>query len=147
MTLKRPEFRTPNRVAINTGHKTFDQQCDCLTTGNVVSNTQYSSYVRAVSNTECNGCNFKPGHLRAFDLKLFAKLPSHVRYWYEEHPNIETILYEFRHFRKGKKIVHGYVITDTQHNLLLKAFSHNSQKSIQVVNTCTPYIAVKGENG
>ena len=47
--------------------------------GNVISDTQFSSYVRAHDETACNGFTFAPGHLRAYDVKGFAHYPHAVQ--------------------------------------------------------------------
>lgn len=40
--------------------------------GNVISDTQFSSFIRSHDQTECNGFTFSPGQLRAFDIGSFS---------------------------------------------------------------------------
>lgn len=63
------------RQLIDTGWKTFDRQTNCISTGNVIANTQLSLYIRPYHETECNGYTFKPGELLEADLKSFRYRP------------------------------------------------------------------------
>ena len=146
MALARSNFRTPNRVAIRTGHSQFDAQCDIVSTGNVTANTQYSGFIRAVSETECNGMTFVPGHLFEYDMKGFRdSIPPDLEKWIW-FLNQTVILYEFRHWSRkhgtSRKQVHGYVVTDADHNLLkIVVVGKQRNKSLQVLTSVLPYIA------
>lgn len=63
------------RMLVDTGWKTFDRQTNCISAGNVIANTQLSTYVRPYRETECNGLSFKPGELLEADLKAFGYRP------------------------------------------------------------------------
>ena len=147
--MKPTTYITPNRVDIHTGHATFDRQCDCLMTGNVIANTQLSYYIRPENQLECNGRVHAPGHLREFDLKSFS-LPYHVRNAVLEATKDEiAILYEIRHWVGSKrqdnlrKIVHGYILTRgyyENHRFINMFFTNPSNKSRDVIRECVLFI-------
>ena len=70
---------TEDRIVIDTGCKIFDRQCTYLAQGNHWGNCQFSSYVRPVSETECNGRTVPTGELFDFDITAFKEMPPHVR--------------------------------------------------------------------
>ncbi len=101
-----------------TGHKTFDKKSEgCIMTGNVISNVQFSWFVRPFNQTDCNGFYFPPGYLQKVDLNSFSStLPECVKECIRRNGRSQRfIVYEFRHFRGRKKIIHGYVITTDEH--------------------------------
>ena len=72
--MKKAEFnKRGTRQLVDTGWKTFDRQTNCISAGNVIANTQISTYVRPYRETECNGLTFKPGELMTLDLKPYVK--------------------------------------------------------------------------
>jgi hypothetical protein len=74
--MKKAEFnKKGTRQLVDTGWKTFDRQTNCISTGNVIANTQLSLYIRPYRETECNGLTFKPGELLEADLKAFGYGP------------------------------------------------------------------------
>ena len=108
-------------------HKTFNNKARIygVSTGNVVSGTQNSTYVRAHSEIECNGFTNPPGHLRAFDLKTFNQ-PSYsldwrVRNWLDANREIKCIVYCLRTHRGDNSTVHGWIITSADDNYELLA--------------------------
>jgi hypothetical protein len=141
MPLKKVEFRNPNKMLMQSGHRTFDAKADIVTTGNVISNAQHSSYIRAFNETECNGHTFRPGHLQKFDFDLFPGLPQHVREGVKRHSQDKSIiLYEFRHFVSSEMIVHGYLITTPQRQLLERFRIGMTFKSELVLDECEKYV-------
>lgn len=113
--MKEIEWRTPNRMLMESGHKTFDKQTDIISTGNIIAKTQLGFYVRAYTETECNGFTQELGKLQEADLDRWrrATTPSivmeTVRRLAKER---DIILYRFFHYGKyGTMIVHGYIIT------------------------------------
>jgi len=148
-TYKKAIYRTPNRMKIDTGHKTYDLNCQTASTGNVVSNNQLSFYLRPYNETECNGHNFETGRLLEYDLNHFADLPNSVRYEILEtvNPNKIYCLYEFRHWNKGKKYIHGYVLTEVskcykQDKLIRSYTTGKTNKSQKIIDTMINYISV-----
>jgi hypothetical protein len=117
--MKEKKFnKTGTKMLVDTGWKTFDRQTNVISTGNVVSNTQFSMYIRPFGETECNGTHFRPGELLDFDMKPFRKyydVPSEImRILYDKDRNDSLILYMFRTFEGTKPVPFLWVIT-TKH--------------------------------
>lgn len=104
-----------NKARIETGCKTFDRFCTCISTGNVIGDGQSSGYIRSFNETECNGRQWEPGQLRKFDLDAFQQLPRHVRA-YVEGLEQACILYCFWHEKDERLTIHGYVVTTAKYN-------------------------------
>ena len=142
-------YRTPNRLDFPTEHLTFSKSADLITTGNVISNVQHSGYIRAVTDTECNGFQFPVGQLRDFDLQAFkGKMPAHVyRRVMELTQSRTVILYEFRTPYRGRQsTVHGYIVTgtDREHHELIETFvTGPTYKSRDVIDRASRMVAVK----
>jgi hypothetical protein len=127
-------------AAPDIGLKVFDaarRSSGGFMTGNVMSNVQTSTYVRAQTNIKCNGFTFKEGELRASDLKWVTpekQGASTVQSWFSEGEgskikDIDTILYFVFHRGVNKKtIAHGWLLTDTSGNLLKQIRLNNNQK-------------------
>lgn len=146
--MKKVEWRTPNRMKIDTGHKTFDRQCDCLMTGNVIGNTQYSNFIRPYNETECNGFTNPKGYLQEFDLKHFTSCPRYVIAFVKEAAlDKSVILYEIRHWikepgKEHRKYVHGYIVTDGKSDELLATFTTGrTHKSHAIIRECVKYLS------
>src|ERR1700693_4826152 len=73
MARKALTFRLASyRMVIDTGCSAFDSQCSYLTSGNHWGSCQFSTFVRPVSETECNGRTVPVGELYEFDMKAFT---------------------------------------------------------------------------
>lgn len=114
--MKKIEWKNPNKMVIDTGLKTFDRQCRCVSYGNVISNTQVSLYVRAARVTECNGKEFPEGALMRYDLDKFIGMPSHIRrkiegLLSEDRPHV--IVYKFFYWNSpSEATVLGWIVTE-----------------------------------
>jgi len=131
-----------------TGHKAFDKQSEgCISTGNVMSNVQFSFFIRPFCETKCNGYINPEGYLRDYDLEIFRKtIPRGVlQRVLEETVDKSVILYKFRSWRKGKEIIHGWVITDDNHNLIYEMLAGKSPKSDDVLRACVKEVS-KGKS-
>ena len=135
---------TSDRMVIDTGCSDFDSQCSHLTSGNHWGSCQFSTFVRPVSETECNGRTVPVGELFDFDMKAFTEMPAHVRV------AIRTIgstivVSEIRHHIgshwPGRKIVHGYVVTDATERLIRVFQTTDGPISERILSTVLPYIA------
>lgn len=112
--MKKIEWENPNKIKINTGHKTFDSQTNIISTGNIVANTLFGAYVREYTRIS-NGYEDKPlGYLQDWDLEnhFNENIPTCMR----DHVSMvdrETkhILYKVRHFNGDNEIIHGYILT------------------------------------
>lgn len=148
--MKKIIWRTGNRQKIETGCTVFDRQCDGLMTGNVWGGVQFSNYIRAYAETECNGFENPPGHLRKFDLDYFKSLPSHIREAVEkETRTVKGILYEYRHHTSDGcgghiKHLHGWILTrgDEHDHRMVRIFPANNRwKSQHLLQVVAEYIS------
>jgi hypothetical protein len=141
--MKKARWISGNHMLFESECKTFNRQCDLITTGNVWGVVQFSQFIRPTNEVECNGATFKPGELRDFDLKPFSlhQFPS-VRKAVMEYANAgkKIILYKFRHFNGQKEIIHGFVITDANYKLLKKFITRPTYKSWSVIEEAIKYI-------
>lgn len=135
-----------------TGHKSFDQIAakDYIGPGNVYSNVQLSSYIRAFKNVDCNGFLWKEGELQAADLKSFVKpryrVPRNiVQFVKSVAVDDDVILYMFYHRNSHKEIViHGYAVTKghkQEHELLNSWITGPTYKSGKILNECVKAIS------
>ena len=133
--MKKYKWINKNKMKFESGFSTFDKQTNYIGKGAVISNTQYSDYIR--------GNDFK-----VYDLGTFRDLPNFIRDIVNQ-INYETILYEFRHisyheeYYTGKskhKIIDGYVLTTTDGHLISKWVLGKTKKSELAVNEAIKYI-------
>lgn len=133
--------KSGNRQVIRTGCRPFDTQISALGQGNVFGSTITGWYIRSHRETECNGFTFPEGHLQAYDLKVFQPLPPQVdqaiRAYTRTNPGV---LYKLFHTAKNRQVVHGYVWSDTDHNLLDLWVTGRHSGSMGVVTACLPYL-------
>lgn len=142
--MKKIQWRNGNHMLFESECKTFNRQCDCISTGNVWGHVQFSQYIRPTNEVTCNGATFPPGHLRDYDLKpfrlgLFPQVRKAIMKYADK--GLQTILYKFRHFNGEREIIHGFVITDAQHRLLRKFVTGPTYKSQSVIEEAIKYIA------
>ena len=112
---------TGMKQIIDSGWKEFDRQTNCISTGNVISNTQLSQFIRPYSETECNGFERPKGHLMKFDLESFNRydIPQRIMNILKDVNRRESyILYMFFTMRNGMVEPFCWVITDELHRLI-----------------------------
>ena len=98
-----------SRIIIDSGYKTFDKYIIAISVGNV--GGQFSNYIRAYNNVECNGATYEKGHLRDYDLSIFHNLDNNVKEFVKSITNDKScILYEFYTYTKGKRNKVGYIV-------------------------------------
>lgn len=139
---------------IDTGHKTFDRQANAsiVTVGNVVSDVQFSSYVRPADELECNGFVNEPGHLQNFDIRQFHRsgVPAEVERVTRSAADRwgGAILYRFGYWvsvtMDPRRIHLGWVVTDKQHRLVA-AFPASTPKARRVIDTLLDFVT-EGES-
>jgi len=133
-----------SRMVIDTGCSAFDSQCSYLTSGNHWGSCQFSTFVRPVSETECNDRTLPAGELFDFDMKAFTEMPAHVRAAIRA-LNRTVVVSEIRHhigsLRLGRKIVHGYIVTDAAERLIRVFQTTDGPLSERILSTVLPYIA------
>ncbi len=135
---------TSDRMVIDTGCSVFDSQCSYLTGGNHWGNCQFSTYVRPVSETECNGRTLPVGELFEFDMKAFTMMPPYVVAAIRA-MNRTVVVSEIRHHvlshGQERKIIHGYIVTDAA-GLLVRVFqTTNRPVSERILSTVLPSVA------
>ncbi len=146
--MQRAQWRTPDHQAFSSGHLTFDRQVDLIITGNVIGAVQRSSYIRPVIETECNNRPFPQGQLRDFDLGGWNDvcMPASVRaYARQATETQQAILYAFFHWRGRERIVHGWVITSSDHRLLRSFVTGPTYKSDLVIQESLKYVSFSQE--
>lgn len=138
-TMKTKEWLNPNHMKIETGCKTFDRQCTCISTGNQIGNCVYSNYIRPSTETVCNNTTFDKGHLQNYDLQWMNKdAPQHL-VDYIKKMDVSCILFQFHHRNNGHMIIDGWILTDDKHNLV-KMVIGNGRKSRQILLTVKDYV-------
>lgn len=156
MALKRIEWENPNKMKIDTGHKTFDAQTDLISDGNIIAGTMVGFYVRPYEETKCYGDPHPKGHLREFDLDGFKTrmgkqlIPNHVLRFIRTVSMIRGVaVYVFFHWYESswggtRRMIHGVIVTtnDYEDPLLLKKFvTGPTHKSWQIMDAVRPYVA------
>jgi len=137
----------PNKIYINTGHKTFDKQTNLISFGSIISNTQYSIWIRPYNETKNFFVERPKGYLQDWDLNTFTDLPDFVRDYIKSVAiDDPVILYELRSYNYNKKIVHGYIITDQHYQLLNYFVVGPTYKSENVVLESIKYVTKKNKN-
>ena len=133
--MKKYEWINGNKMKFESGFTTFDKQTNYIGKGAVISNTQYSNYIRG-------------DEFRYYDLELFHNLPNFIRDILNQ-INYQTILYEFSHtsyhedYYTGNtkhKLIDGYVLTTTDGHLISKWVLGKTIKSELAVNEAVKYI-------
>ena len=145
--MKETKWVNPNKMKFESGHKTFDNQTNLITTGNINANTVMGKFIRPATEIECFGRTSAVGYLRDHDLQSFSHLntPPNVMNRILELTETETrILYAFFHYDKRyKPILHGLVITDSSYRYITHWVTGRTYKSALVVNEAMQYVCNK----
>ena len=145
---KKLEWIHGDKMLMESGHKTFDSQCQLVCTGNVVSACQISSYIRCWNDEgkcliDYDTNKRSPGYLFNWDCDHFPDLPGWLRKrleYFAQETDESMILYKFQHFNDNSKIIHGWVLTDSKYNLLADWVTGPGYKSWLVLHECKKYI-------
>jgi hypothetical protein len=165
MSLKEIMWENPDKMHIETGHKTFDKQTVIITTGNVIAPTMYGTCVRSYHtyrNPVGQPCN--PGKMQEFDLCSYGlrSMPEIVRRAVVQFSlNRDVWVYEIFHsyrpriqntwtrgYRLGEwtKWVHGYLVTTMDHKQLYMWVCQDSfSKSFGVMAEVRKYLVDQEE--
>lgn len=140
--MKKIEWIHGNKMKMESGFKAFDRQTTCLSPGNVLGDTQRSSYIRPYNEIMNGSYQMKPGEARNFDLNGFSNLHKIVRDMVISMTETKpVILYKFRHFNGKTEMIDGYVITDTNHILLKTIYTGKTNKSALAVDAASEYVS------
>jgi hypothetical protein len=135
---------TSDRMVIDTGCSAFDSQCSHLTSGNHWGNCQFSTFVRPVYETECNGRTIPAGELFEFDTKAFTAMSDYVRAAIRA-MNRTVVVSEIRHHIRShgqeRKIVHGYIVADAAGRLVRVFQTSDGHVSERILSAVLPYVA------
>lgn len=115
--------------SVDTGMPAYDRKINAhlpFMTGNVISNFQVSTFVRAPHEVECNDRTFPRGELTHFDLAYFDRARIHsllnwYKHWHADHPSETTIAYLLRDWHGGGStpIQRGWIVTSTTGRVLM----------------------------
>ena len=148
---KKIEWINGNKMKFESKHKTFNRQTNIISTGNIVANTVYGSFIRAYNNiTNPFGEKRNPGFLQEFDLRPFKDLgisypiEKKVKEYLKKKAGI---LYCFFHYYLGKRIIDGYVLTDTDYNYIEFWYRNMHWRSNNAVKEALKYIANGAKEG
>lgn len=144
-------FCRDSGMTLSSAHATFNKQADLIMVGNVYSNVQSSTFIRARQQLECNGFTNKPGHLQNWDLENFAKpgeMTPVLEYIRRDafFDTNEAIAYRFFHVDGKIRHLHGVIVTDAQHKVLrvfdrAELGGRHSYKSNSVLDCCLQFVA------
>ena len=122
--------------AFVSGHRTFDKCVNhpdhgYIGQGNVMTPTQFSSYIRPVTRTECSGMTFARGRLNTFDLKPFRMhLPRLFASIVDEMTaENDAILYRIFHRVGRQRVEHGWILATIEHREIGSIVTGPTQKS------------------
>jgi len=143
-----------NRMIVETGHKTFDRQTNCISPGNITANTMTGWACRAW-NTPANpfGEPCRPGEMQHYDVRIW---PEQVRQMCQKlFDTRDGWVYEFFHYnrpdnsyrRMGRatKIVHGYIFADHDDKYLDYLCTGPTYKSESLLAEMQKYVCRKEE--
>lgn len=103
------------KMIINSDFKKFNNETNDISTGNVLSNTQYSNYIRPYEEEKCNGQVFEKGHLQKYDLQFFDLTNANEIKDYIKNTNHGITLYQFfTHDKNGDRDIIGWFIEDNK---------------------------------
>lgn len=130
---------------IESGFKKFDSQTNCISAGNVIANTQYSSYIRPYKEILNCGYTGKEGDLTKFDMQHFSRIPDGIReVLIDKNREQSVILYEFCVYYDKVREVIGYILTDSDSKLVksyaLSSHGFSCQKRIDAIRECMCYV-------
>lgn len=135
------------KQVISSGWRLFDRQTNCISTGNVIADTQFSSFVRPWRETECNGFIRPEGHLMDFDLGPFRKygIPGRIMDILKDREREDSvILYMFFVCRDDAICPFCWVVTTGEHKLIrsviVRSYGEHASKRVSALNEILEYI-------
>lgn len=127
--MQKVEFRTPNRMKFESEFKSFNNEADLITTGNVWGRVQHSSFISKDWPLE-----------KAFPRRYLDFLPDFIRIEATNRTNAgeKLILYCLK--LNFKPV--AWILTDDKHNLITcaRAGLHQYAKETSVLNEALKYL-------
>lgn len=151
--MKKVEWLNPNKMKATSGCKSWDRQVTCIGVGNIIGPGFMGRYIRSFTETQAPFGGYRsPGYLQGFDLESFADFFKATGSWVRGEIVIELrslrlakeggILYVFWHINPNKKkTVHGFMLTDRDHNFIKEWVTGKTFKSVGVLQYARPYIS------
>lgn len=145
--MKSITWDNPNKMHFESAFKTFNQQTNLISSGNVWANTQTSSYIRPWKEIKNGGYIGKPGDFLKYDLQFFPNLPSsfNQKLW-DQNRKESYIVYHFHYYNKkhGRSETIGYVMCDYNNKLIAYEvycdYKQNYCKRESAIQECIKYI-------
>lgn len=148
--MKKAIYNNKGRQVVNSDWAEFNKQTSCISTGNVIADTQISTFIRPWEQIECNLHKFPEGHLMKFDLDTFNgyRIPEGIMDVIRNKDRKESvILYMFFTVRNKKVVPFGWVLTDKNHHYIghriVRAYGESYTKRWSALNEAMQYITEK----
>jgi hypothetical protein len=124
------------KMIIKSGFKEFDNKTNLITTGNVISNTQYSSYIRPYNEIINNSYIAQKGDFLKYDLQYFKNVNQEIlNILKDENRKNSMILYQFS---VNNKVI-GHILTDKYYNKITSYIVYrNYEKYDKRINCIKP---------
>lgn len=124
------------KMIINSDFTTFNNQTNLITSGNCISNTQYSNYIRKYDNAD-------NGKLFNYDLQYFSISEGLKNYI--KSLDKEIILYEFFVYNKNQKNIIGWIIDNdnTMEIYVNNQYRCNYDKRFKTLEYCKKILVEK----
>jgi hypothetical protein len=142
--MKKITWDNPNKMHFESPHKTFNRQTVCITVGNCVAPTQYSSFIRPSTEiVNPVGQTVAEGYLQAFDLNQFSNIiPYAIRQEVKQLTrNEDGILYAFFHWLPDQRVLDGVELTTGVYIHVKTWFTNPTWKAHEAVCEARRYIA------
>lgn len=143
--MKKVIFDNPNKMHFESDYALFNKQTDYIGHGNVFSTTQTSFCVRPYNEVKNGYYTGKPGDFLRYDLGMFDNIPYSIRAILEDRNREKTyFLHDFHVWKNGQKETIGWVVTDTENNLIkylvVSGYRKNYWKRESAIRECIKYI-------
>ena len=139
-------------MVFDSGHKAFDKQTAIISTGNIWAPTIHGEWIRSAQQVFMGRRMYrKPGVLQDFDLGYFKDIrtPQNILDTVKSRSKNRSVqfyaLFHFYYPKQGadpKRVVHGYVLTDENDQLIQSWNTGPTFRSWEVLAAALPYLAV-----
>lgn len=140
--------KTGMRMLLNTDYKTFNKQTNCISSGNVIANTEIGWHIRPKNEISCNGKDFELGELRNHDLSCLElnNFISAEQYVKEITEKNGCYVYQLRTFNNGNEHFFATIVEQKgKYKIFLNNSNVNMARAIKYYKTCL-YVVFVLEN-
>lgn len=121
------------KMIIDSGYKKFDKATNYISKGNVMANTQYSSYIRSYNEVKNGNYTGKLGDFLKYDLQFFKNVnPRIMNILNDKTREKSMILYQFN---IGNVII-GHILTDYDHNYIASSAVYTYGVRLSKIYSC-----------